>query len=145
MIWSNRKSEFRENILFFQERHYNCEKLNTRFHANFRSPFWKIHITPHVIRHIITPPCNTDQVTTPPGDMTCCISNWWHMQNCWLHESNEKQKRKKKWIWSDPISNYAFWKRSALTNIKKNVLKYMINRLWYRIFISHAISTLDPY
>ena len=36
-------------------------------------------------------------------------------------------------IASYPISSYGFWKRSALTNIKKDALKYMINRLWYDI------------
>jgi hypothetical protein len=38
-----------------------------------RPPFWKVHYTPHVIRHT----CKTDQVITPPGDMTCCILNLW--------------------------------------------------------------------
>jgi hypothetical protein len=47
---------------------------------NFQLPFWKIYITPHVIQHTLYPPCNTDQVITPLGDMTCCISNLlqWH-------------------------------------------------------------------
>ena len=45
--------------------------------------FEKLLPPPHVIRHthIITPPCNTDQVITPLEDMTCCISNLSHMQN----------------------------------------------------------------
>jgi hypothetical protein len=29
------------------------------------------------------------------------------------------------------IKLHGFWKRSALTNMKKDALKYMINRLWY--------------
>ena len=32
------------------------------------------------------------------------------------------------------IKIHGFWKRSALTNMKKDALKYMINRLWYDIF-----------
>ena len=37
-------------------------------------------------------------------------------------------------IWHYIISQitlHGFWKRSALTNMKKDALKYMINRLWY--------------
>ena len=38
-----------------------------------------------------------------------------------------------------------FWRWSALTNIKKDALKYMINRLWYGIFyiIPPYIKLLD--
>ena len=32
------------------------------------------------------------------------------------------------------IKFHGFWKRSALTNMKKDALNYMINRLWYGIF-----------
>ena len=32
------------------------------------------------------------------------------------------------------IKLHGFWKRSALTNMKKDAMKYMINRLWYGIF-----------
>ena len=32
------------------------------------------------------------------------------------------------------IKLHGFWKRSALTNMKKDALKYMINRLWLGIF-----------
>jgi hypothetical protein len=32
-------------------------------------------------RFPVCPPCNMDQVITPLGDMTCCISNLSHMQN----------------------------------------------------------------
>jgi hypothetical protein len=35
-----------------------------------------------------------------------------------------------------------FWKRSALTNMKKDALKYMINRLWYGIF--HITCLINP-
>jgi len=42
------------------------------------------------------------------------------------------------------IKLHGFWKRSALTNMKKDALKYMINRLWYGIFhITCHINTLD--
>jgi hypothetical protein len=50
----------------------NCEKLDTRFHANFQAAIFK---NPYYT------PCNTDQVITPLGDMTCCISDLSHMQN----------------------------------------------------------------
>ena len=32
------------------------------------------------------------------------------------------------------IKLHCFWKRPALTNMKQDALKYMINRLWYGIF-----------
>jgi hypothetical protein len=37
---------------------------------------------------------------------------------------------------------YGFWKRSALTNIKKDALKHIINRLWYGIF--HITCHINP-
>ena len=40
-----------------QKRQNNCEKLNTRFHANFRPPFWENpYYTPHVIQHTLLHP-----------------------------------------------------------------------------------------
>ena len=43
------------------------------------------------------------------------------------------------------IKLHGFRKRSALTNMKKDAKKYMINRLWYDIFHITTISSLDPY
>ena len=40
------------------------------------------------------------------------------------------------------IKLHGFWKRSAFTNMKKNTLKYMINRLWYGIF--HITCHISP-
>ena len=40
------------------------------------------------------------------------------------------------------IKLHGFWKRSALTNMKKDVLKYMINWLWYGIF--HITCHINP-
>ena len=40
------------------------------------------------------------------------------------------------------IKLHGFWKRSALTNMKKDALKYMINRLWYGIF--HITCHINP-
>jgi hypothetical protein len=40
------------------------------------------------------------------------------------------------------ITLHGFWKRSALTNMKKDALKYMINRLWYGIF--HITCHINP-
>ena len=53
------------------------ENLNTSSHSKLPVAILKNpYLTPHVIRHtLLHPPCNTDQVITPPGDMTCCISN----------------------------------------------------------------------
>jgi hypothetical protein len=60
--------------LFFSEKKKNsCEKLNTRFHAKFPAAI--------LTNAYYTPPCNTDQVITPLGDMSCCISDLSHMQN----------------------------------------------------------------
>jgi hypothetical protein len=43
-------------------------------------------------------------------------------------------------------SVHGFWKRSVLTNMKKDALKYMINRLWYVIFhITCHINPRRPY
>ena len=39
------------------------------------------------------------------------------------------------------IELHGFWKRSALTNMKKDALKYMINSLWYGIF--HIICHIN--
>ena len=94
----------------------------------------------------------------------CSLCNeWWH---CWLHRSNKKQKHKKEnWVQSEinqellpfihnisishniniasyPTLSYGFWKRSALTNVKKDALKYMMNRLWYGIF--HITCHINP-
>jgi len=41
------------------------KNLNTRSHAKFPAAILKIPLYT---------PCNTDQVITPPGDMTCYIS-----------------------------------------------------------------------
>jgi hypothetical protein len=79
--WSNRKTWIPENIFFFQKRQNNCEELNTRFHAKFLSVILKNPYYTPCTAHIITPPCNTDQVITPLGYMTCCISNLSHRQN----------------------------------------------------------------
>ena len=57
---------------FFQKRHYNCEKLNTSSHAKCSAA---------ILKNQYYTPCNTDQVITPPGDMTRHISNLLHMQN----------------------------------------------------------------
>ena len=54
----------------------NCKKLNIPV-AILKNPYY----TPYNTADIITPPCNTDQVITPMGDMTYCISNLSHMQN----------------------------------------------------------------
>ena len=44
------------------------------------------------------------------------------------------------------IKLHGFWKWSALTNMKKDALKYMINRLWYGIFhITCHINPRRPY
>jgi hypothetical protein len=43
------------------------------------------------------------------------------------------------------IKLHDFWKRSALTNMKRNALKYMINRFMIWHFSYHMSSTLDPY
>jgi len=40
------------------------------------------------------------------------------------------------------ITLHGFWKRSALTNMKKDALKYMIKRLWYGIF--HITCHINP-
>jgi len=40
------------------------------------------------------------------------------------------------------IKPHGFWKRSALTNMTKDALKYMINRLWYGIF--HITCHINP-
>ena len=40
------------------------------------------------------------------------------------------------------ITLHGFWKWSALTNMKKDALKYMINRLWYGIF--HITCHINP-
>ena len=40
------------------------------------------------------------------------------------------------------IKLHGFWKRSAFTNMKKDALKYMINRLWYGIF--HITCHINP-
>ena len=40
------------------------------------------------------------------------------------------------------IKLHGFWKRSALTNMKKDTLKYMINMLWYGIF--HITCHINP-
>ena len=51
---------------------------------NFRPHFEKSILTPHhVLWHttLLHPLCNMDQVITPLGDMTCCISDLSHMQN----------------------------------------------------------------
>jgi hypothetical protein len=80
--WSDRKTWIPGKYFFLQKRHYNCEKLNTRSHAKFPASILKNpYYTPCNTAHIITPSCNTDQVITPPGAMTCCVSNLWHMQN----------------------------------------------------------------
>jgi hypothetical protein len=50
----------------FQKRHYNCEKLNTSSHAKCSAA---------ILKNQYYTPCNTDQVITPPGDMTRHISN----------------------------------------------------------------------
>ena len=42
------------------------------------------------------------------------------------------------------INLHGFWKRPALTNIKKDALKYMINRLWYGIFHTTCHINLRP-
>ena len=42
------------------------------------------------------------------------------------------------------IKLHGFWKPSALTNMKKDALKYMINRLWYGIFISQPYQPETP-
>jgi hypothetical protein len=44
-----------------------CEKQTTRSHAKFPATILKY---PYY-----TPPFKTDQVITPLGDVTCCISN----------------------------------------------------------------------
>ena len=41
------------------------------------------------------------------------------------------------------IKLHGFWKWSALTNMKKDALKYMINRLWYGIF--HITCHINPW
>jgi hypothetical protein len=44
------------------------------------------------------------------------------------------------------IKLHGFWKRSAFTNMKKDILKYMINRLWYGIFHTTChINRLSSY
>jgi hypothetical protein len=64
------KCEFREKKYFSKENIIIVKKNSILYvMQNFWSPFWKIHFTPHVIRHT----CNTDQVITTPGDMTCYI------------------------------------------------------------------------
>ena len=78
---SDRKMWISGKYLFFQKRHYNCEKLNTRSHANLPANILKNPNYPHVICTLYYTPCNTDQVITPPGDMTCDISNLWYMQS----------------------------------------------------------------
>jgi len=40
------------------------------------------------------------------------------------------------------IQLHGFWKRPALTYMKKDALKYMINRLWYGIF--HITCHINP-
>jgi hypothetical protein len=40
------------------------------------------------------------------------------------------------------IKQHGFWKRSALTNMRKDALNYMINRLWYGIF--HITCHINP-
>ena len=72
------KREFRKIYFFFQKRQNNCEELNTRFHAKFLAIILKNPYYTPCTAHIITPPCNTDQVITPLGYMTCCISNLSH-------------------------------------------------------------------
>jgi hypothetical protein len=48
----------------------SCEKKKYSYVMQYlRPPFWKVHYTPHVIRHT----CKTDQVITPPGDMTSSV------------------------------------------------------------------------
>ena len=77
-----RKCEFRKTF-FFPKRQNNGEKLNTPFYAKFptaifKNPYYTPCNTAHTLLHS---PCNTDQVITLLGDMTCCISNLSHMQN----------------------------------------------------------------
>ena len=74
------KQRYINNV--FSKKTNNCKKLYTRFHAKFPATILKNpYYTPCNMTHIITPSCNTDQVITPLGDMTCCISNLTHMQN----------------------------------------------------------------
>jgi hypothetical protein len=76
------KREFWKICIFFsKKRQNNCEELNTRFHAKFLAVILKNPYYTPCTAHIITPPCNTDQVITPLGYMTCCISNLSHRQN----------------------------------------------------------------
>ena len=35
------------------------------------------------------------------------------------------------------IKLHCFWKRSAFANMRKDALKYMINKIWYYIFSHH--------
>jgi hypothetical protein len=100
----------------------------------------------------------------------CSLCNeWWHFFmnqrlnhlvllykkcNCIRIMSLNTYNKKVDIIWHyciiSQIKLHGFWKRSALTNMKKDALKYMINRLWYGIFHikchinTRPILTLGP-
>ena len=62
----------------------------------------------------------------------CCC-----MCNCIMIMSLNTYNKNVDIIWHyciiSQITLHGFWKRSALTNMMKDALKYMINRLWYGI------------
>jgi hypothetical protein len=92
----------------------------------------------------------------------CSLCNeWWHFFmnqrlnhlvllykkcNCIRIMSLNTYNKKVDIIWHyciiSQIKLHGFWKRSALTNMKKDALKYMINRLWYGIF--HMTCHINP-
>jgi hypothetical protein len=91
----------------------------------------------------------------------CSLCNeWWHsFMNQWLNHlvlyekcncirimSLNTYNKNVDIIWHyciiSQIKLHGFWKRSTLTNMKKDALKYIINRLWYGIF--HITCHINP-
>jgi hypothetical protein len=116
----------------------NCHLPSTMFTHVFYMAFFISHVISTRDAHI------SQRTEGPRANMGRGLR--WETCNCMRIMSLNTYNKNVDIIWHyciiSQIKLYGFWKRSALTNMKKDALKYMINRLWYGIF--HISCHINP-
>jgi hypothetical protein len=112
-------------IFFFQKRHYNCEKLNTRSHAKFPAVFLKnAYYTPCNTAHVITPPCNTDQANY----YTSWRYDLLHFDTCKIKHILSKYMI---------IRTTILWHCTVILNLIEKNVNHLLDKKWFAMSILH--------
>ena len=133
-------------------------KKKKKMFQNSRFPIWSVFVINVSLITSVVCYCQNG-LRRKHGKCSLC-NKWWHsfmnqrLNHLVLHEkcncirimSLNTYNKNVDIIWHyciiSQIKLHGFWKWSAVRNMKKDALKYMINRLWYGIF--HITCHINP-